>query len=85
MTKNYGLYGDCVSILDTLTVRLTMEQWDRIKEVIPDIVISYQHKKIWIQASGPAGMYDGHGQWESFIIAKFTNEEDKIWFMLKYL
>lgn len=53
MTKNYGLYGDCESILDTLAVRLTMEQWDRIKEVIPDIVISYQHKKIWIQASGP--------------------------------
>lgn len=44
-----------------------------------------RYHREWVPVPGPAGAYDGHGQYVEFIFLDFFNEEKETFFRLKYL
>lgn len=82
------------------TVRLSPENWyvifKKIREQYPPSVVLSREKmrrvlgftprqeQRWRQEDGPAGLYDGYGDYKRSVCLDFFDEQKKTMFLLKY-
>lgn len=60
-------------------------QNDAYNVTLDDINFVVRCWRKWVVDDGPSGYYDGNGEWKTVWRVEFQKEEDKTFFVLKYL
>jgi len=64
---------------NAVNVKSDKEYWE-----VPALGLRIKCWRKWVAEDGPAGLYDGHGEWENVWHLEFDTEEQRTFFTLKY-